>query len=303
MAKVLAVLASNRRKGWTAQLLERACKGAEKVDGVDVELIRLHDCDIRPCNACFDCIRLEARVCTLKDDMGGEGELYQKVKKANGIILEDPVFMWGSSALTHLFIERLYPFVLSGGLSGMPFGSISCASNQGFQYQAGQEIAKQTFSYGFIYLGAVPVHASYFGQGLQEAEALGEKLSMAAVKDHQEGRQTLTDQEKFRMYTQPFNVLRSYMENLTNGSMEFEDTMSQRTLRNHIFKREEAVGTLEKANEKIKAAFESVEQQEYEKARDALSQGSALWTKATWQEFLESEIIGVKQPDAYRPTD
>jgi len=303
VATVVTVLASARKKGWTAQLLERACKGAQKVKGVEVEFINLHDYEIRPCKACFTCIRSEDHVCTHKDDMGSEGELFNKVKKANGIILADPVFLWGSSALTHLFLERMYPFIWSGGINGMPFGSISCASNSGFQYQASQDIAKQVFNFGLRYLGAVPVHASYFEQGLEEAEKLGEKMAMAALKDQQEGRQTVTDREKFRMYSQPWNVFRSYMESLTNGSMEFEDSMPQRALKNGVFQREEALAVLEKANEKIREAFELVKRQEYEKAHDVLSDGSALWTEATWREFLELKVIGVKKPKAYRPID
>ncbi|HCU35268.1 MAG TPA: hypothetical protein DGT21_07325 [Armatimonadetes bacterium] len=37
-------------------------------------------------------------------------------------------------------------------------------------------------------------------------------------------------------------------------------------------------------------------------AARAMARATAHWTRATWIEFLEDDVIGVEQPPAYRPT-
>ncbi len=161
MAYVLALLASGRTKGFTASVLQAAINGAESVSDVEVELVHLHKYKFGPCTSCFNCIRDEKHNCTLPDAMGGKGELMAKVKRANGWIIADPVHCWGTSAQCHLFIERCYPFIWSGDLEGMPFASISCASNQGMQRLANANLCKWAFTFGLRYIGGLPVHTAY----------------------------------------------------------------------------------------------------------------------------------------------
>ena len=87
MAKVLALLASGRTKGFTAGLLHSAMAGARSVDGVEVEFVHLHKYEIKPCASCFSCIRNEEHTCAQHDAMGRDGELMGKVKQAHGWIL------------------------------------------------------------------------------------------------------------------------------------------------------------------------------------------------------------------------
>ncbi|MCC7261372.1 MAG: flavodoxin family protein [Candidatus Latescibacteria bacterium] len=120
MAYVLALLASGRKKGFTATLLQAAAAGAASVEGVEVEVVHLHQYRFGPCKSCFNCIRDPEHQCGQHDAMGGAGELMAKVRRAKGWILADPVHFWGPSAQAHLFIERCYPFLWSGALQGMP---------------------------------------------------------------------------------------------------------------------------------------------------------------------------------------
>lgn len=300
-ARLLAVQASPRKTGWTAQLLDAAVKGAGEVSGVEVDVVWLEDYTFRPCKSCFACIRSEAHRCVIADDMGEGGALFDKLASANSMIVACPVFMWGSSAMTRVFLERMYPFIWSGELSGMPFASISCASNSGFQYHASVDIARQVFNYSLRYMGCVPVHASYFDEGLEMAREKGSELAQAALADHRDGRSTLTDREKFTLYQEPWNVFESYVDNLTNGSKLPEDSMARKALEKKTFGRERALEMLTRADKKIQKAFELLDAGKDVEARDALSDGSALWTEATWREFLEEDVIGVTKPEAYRP--
>jgi len=98
-AKVLAVLTSGRKKGFTSGLLEKAIEGIENKN-VNVDFVWLPKFNIKPCIACFNCIRDDKHVCTINDDMGkkGEGELFKKVQQVNAIFIADPVYFWGATS-------------------------------------------------------------------------------------------------------------------------------------------------------------------------------------------------------------
>jgi len=299
MARVLALLASGRTKGFTGGLLEAAARGAEGVEDVEVERVHLHQYRFGPCRSCFSCIRSEAHECSQQDDMGGKGRLLAKLKTANGWLLADPVHMWGPSAQTHLFMERCYPFLWSGALCGMPFASISCASNQGMQRLANATVCKWAFCYGLRYVGGMPVHTAYLERAMREAEELGRQLGLAALRDGQ-GRTAFTDQERYLEYLdKPWSALEPYLQNLSNGTMEYSSSLVAEGLVN--FKRREAIELLEQASGVFQEALELYKAGRLEDACERLVSASALWTHATWKEFLEEEVIKTSAPQAYRP--
>jgi multimeric flavodoxin WrbA len=301
MARVLGLLMSGRRRGFTASLLEAASRGAEQVDGVQVEFIHVNRLDVSPCRSCFSCIRSETHDCAQKDAMGAAGELMAQIKAAHGWIIADPVHMWGPTATCHLFIERCYPFLWSGELSGMPFMSMSCASNQGMQRLANQFICKWGFAFGLRYVGGLPVHTTHMAKALQEAEELGTALGRAAVVDAAE-RVPVTDTQRFVDYLdKPWSALQPYLDNLTDGSMQYEGSLIEAGLT--TFKRAAAVELLEQAREPFVEALRLYAAGQQEQACDLLVRASALWTHATWKEFLEEEVIGSTVPEAYRPLE
>ncbi|MDP6775779.1 MAG: flavodoxin family protein [Candidatus Latescibacteria bacterium] len=299
MAYVLGLLASGRANGFTASLLRAAMAGAETVPGVEVEFVHLHQYKFGPCTSCFNCIRDSERGCTVDDDMGRDGELMAKVKRANGWILADPVHGWGTSAMSHLFIERCYPFTWSGELDGMPFASVSCASNQGMQRLANEELCKWAFTRGFRYIGGIPVHTVQIEQAREEAGELGRRLGEAATQDAS-GRGKYPDEEKFVDYLdKPWSALEPYLENLTSGTMAYKTSLIAEGLAS--FKRQEARDLLEASREPFLEALKLYGEGKAEEACDALVRASALWTHATWKEFLEEDVVKSGVPGAYRP--
>ena len=84
--KVVAIIGSPRKNGNTEQLAAHTLKAIAE-EGIETEIISLAGKDIRPCNACMACSKLEE--CSIKDDLP---PIYQKMKEADGIILASPVY-------------------------------------------------------------------------------------------------------------------------------------------------------------------------------------------------------------------
>jgi len=303
MARILALLMSGRRRGYTAGLWQTAIEGAETVEGIEVDAVHVHDYAFGPCRSCFACIRQPETYCVLDDDMGrrGQGELFQKVRQANALLIAEPVHTWGSCAQTHLFIERLYPLGWTGELSGIPALTISCASNQGMQHLAMEQLARWCFCSNFRYVGGLAAHVAYYEEARNRARYLGEKLAQAALQDAS-GRRLLSDEEKWRAYMdKPWNALCPYLENLTRGTMRAEESLIEYGLAQGTFRREEARRCLEEARGPMHQAVAAWRLRDDEAAQRHLLRASALWTRATWLEFLERDVIQAPQPPVYRP--
>ena len=102
---VLAVAGSPRKQGNSDLLCDRVLAGAESA-GSRVEKVYLHDCNIRPCNACETCLKGDSHRCVIDDDMG---PLYQKLEECDVLVIASPIYFLNLSAQTVLFLNRTYP--------------------------------------------------------------------------------------------------------------------------------------------------------------------------------------------------
>jgi len=299
---VLAVLCS-RKEGYTASVLSHALEGVKEVEGAELDVVRIHDFTIRPCNSCFACIKKPGSGCTLNDDMGkkGKGKLWVRTQQANGIIVADPVHMWSSSAGAHAFIERLYPYLWTGDMNGLPFMYFSCASNQGMQRFSAKEINRRMIPWGVRMIGPLDVHTAFLKKASVQARKLGKKLALAAKKDAESGRQAFKDEiEKFRYYQKTIlPALDIYIENLTQGTNTYEKSLFPLALKS--FENKEARTLLEKAAEQFKKALGFYHAGKTREAITAIVRTGDYWTNATWIEYLRDNVVGAEQPKAYRP--
>ncbi len=304
MATVLAVLTSGRRRGFTAQLLQRAVAAATAVDGVHVNLLHAHDFSFGPCVSCFACVRRPEGACVLDDDMGrgGGGALYRAIAGANALLIADPVHNWSPSATARLLIERCYPFLWTGALKGMPSATLSCASNQGMQRLARRELCKWLFGLRTRYVGGVAAHLAGFEQALQEAGGIGAAVARAALIDER-GRRAWDDPECFEHYVRhaPWDPLECYLENLTDGTFDAETSIMARASAAGSFGSPHARELLDRAQAELTQTLELHRAGDRIGAARSLADASAYWTHATWLEFLAEEVIGTQQPQAYRP--
>ena len=305
MAVLMIVQGSGRKKGYTATLMQKAVDSVKDIKGLEVEVYHLHDYTYGPCKSCFTCIRNVGGGCILNDDWGkkGEGILYKAFKRANGLLVVDPVHNWGITAAAHGFMERIYPTFFEGTPYGLPFASISCASNQGFQYEATVKYCRFAAGYGFKYIGGLPVHLAYFDKALAESGELAKKLAQAAIEDEKNGRKKPTDEELFQRYLgKPFDLLDGYIQNVTDNSFDYEDSIPVQSLKQEKFSNPDAVELLKKACEHLKAGMDLYNVNDRENAAKELAQVAKFWTNSTYNEY-GVDIVKANIPKAYRPLD
>jgi len=99
--KILAISCSPRKEGSNVVLLNEALRGA-KADGADVELYSVAGKNLQPCDGCWACTKTGK--CHIKDDI--QGELYDKMVAADGIIFGTPIYYYGMAAQAKIIIDR-----------------------------------------------------------------------------------------------------------------------------------------------------------------------------------------------------
>ena len=306
MAHIMAVQCSGRRKGYTATLMETAVERLRETENIEVEVFHLHDYKVGPCTSCFSCIRKIGSGCVLNDDWGkkGDGVLYRAFKRTNGLLMVDPVHTWGISAAAHTFMERIYPALWEGVPYGLPFASVSCASNQGFQYRATQDFCRMACGMGFRYIGGIPVHVVHYTKSRGDVSVLAAKLAEAALLDERGGRKKLTDQEIFSMYNGAiWDLVDGYLQNLTGNSFTYEDSIPAQAIRDGLISNPEALPLIEKVCSHLRAALDYYNSDNREDAARELALAAKFWTHGTYFQCCQNLTVDAKIPDTYRPLD
>jgi len=116
----LVVFNGSPRVGGNTDLLV-----ASVLKGIDrhlhrVDLFRLNEMNIRPCQNCGGCT--DTGVCVLKDQMQ---QVYPALRKADRVILASPIYFSGLSAQTKTMIDRCQPLWCEKYIHNMPLhGSV-----------------------------------------------------------------------------------------------------------------------------------------------------------------------------------
>lgn len=98
----MVIVLGSPRKGGNSETLARAvAEGLEKKGGT-VEYLRLNNLAIRPCQGCGGCDKTGA--CVIKDDMT---EIYEQIDRADRLLVVSPIYFYGLSAQTKIFIDRI----------------------------------------------------------------------------------------------------------------------------------------------------------------------------------------------------
>ena len=100
---ILILSGSPRKGGNTDLLVEAFAKGASQKHRVEV--VPVHDYKVNPCMGCNACFRNEANACVQKDDMS---LIYEKMSRADMLVIASPVYFYGLSAQLKAVIDRLH---------------------------------------------------------------------------------------------------------------------------------------------------------------------------------------------------
>lgn len=97
-AKVLALMGSPRKTGYTAKLLGALLREFPK--GTDIEIVHMYELNPTPCNACGYCKACNG--CSKKD----LEEFFKKFETADIIIFATPIYFMGVPAPMKALIDR-----------------------------------------------------------------------------------------------------------------------------------------------------------------------------------------------------
>ena len=138
MAKVVA-FSAGRPNGNTEIYIKTALMEIEKM-GIEVELIRLHECDIRPCKDCIRgiCFVKGPEGCIIKDDVGW---LWRKFMESDGYILGAPVWSLSPCGVVTDFRDRLFGPKMDAAGWELGGGVPEYAKEWGLKYRPGALIS------------------------------------------------------------------------------------------------------------------------------------------------------------------
>jgi multimeric flavodoxin WrbA len=100
MIRILGIVGSPRTGGNTELLVAEALRSAEE-SHAEIELVRLADKEIKPCDACGSCST--SKECKIRDNFQ---EIFDKMVKADGIILGSPVYFGSATPQIMALIHR-----------------------------------------------------------------------------------------------------------------------------------------------------------------------------------------------------
>ncbi len=176
--EILAICGSPRKGGNTETLAKTALEAAE-AEGAGTKFISLRGKKLKGCIACFKCAEKKDEKCHgTQDDFG---EIYEEIKKADGLILASPVYFAGPCSEIKAVIDRsgLVSKVNGNLLAGKAGGPIAAARRAG---------AVNTYTQLALFYpinGLILVGSTYWnvGFGMEPGESKGDDEGVETMKN------------------------------------------------------------------------------------------------------------------------
>lgn len=177
---ILGICGSPRKKA-TEFVLNKALSDLKEKE-FETKMFTVRGKRISPCMHCDYCIR--NKECIQKDDMD---EVYNLLKKADGIIIASPMYNGGVSAQIKAIMDRCR--ALGAEDVNTLRGKIGMSIAIGGDRAGGQELAIQQINTYYMLSGIIPVSGGPFGANL--GACLWSKDTLEGVKEDQYGFKTL----------------------------------------------------------------------------------------------------------------
>ncbi|MDD5288528.1 MAG: flavodoxin family protein [Dehalococcoidales bacterium] len=171
--KVLGIVCSARKGGNTEVLVNEALASAQEAQA-ETELISVVNKTIAPCDGCNSC--RQTHTCHIKDDMQ---PIYEKLEKADAIILGSPVYFGSVSAQAKAIMDRTYAFHMDRRLKGKVAAPILAVRRVG-----ASQTRNLLIGY-FMALGMIPVRGA-IGYGQEKGDVLkgvGAAPGLSAIEE------------------------------------------------------------------------------------------------------------------------
>lgn len=190
---VIGINSSARKDGNTAILLNKVLEELNK-EGIETELIQLAGQVIEPCKACWACGG-KANCVHQKDCFG---EVFEKMKNADGILLGSPVYSANVSANMQALLERAAVVGdMNPGLFTHKVGAAVAAARRGGALQAvdamnhfflNHEMFVAGSTYWNMAYGQMPGDVLKDQEGLETMKNLGQNMVylLKALESHRQ---------------------------------------------------------------------------------------------------------------------
>jgi multimeric flavodoxin WrbA len=183
---ILGICGSPRKQA-TEYVLSYALEDL-KEKGFETEFITVRSKNIAPCKHCDYC--LKKKECVKKDDMVN---IYELLKKADGIIMASPMYNGGISAQLKAVMDRCR--ALGAVDINTLRGKVGMSIAVGGDRSGGQELAIQQINTFYILNGIIPVSGGAFGANL--GPCLWSQDTLKGVKKDEYGFKSLKKTLKY----------------------------------------------------------------------------------------------------------
>jgi len=173
MQNVNIFIGSPRKRGNTTILSDLFVSGLDK-NKFEVKVYSLYDFEINPCVDCRVCKKNKLE-CILQDDMQ---ELYKIIENSDIFIIGTPIYWFGPTATTKLFVDRLRPYYTNKKLAGKKSAILLAAGSGISDCDLTVELFRRTFTTLEIgYLGDVSA------KGYDAGEVTSDSFALESVKE------------------------------------------------------------------------------------------------------------------------
>lgn len=180
--KVLGINGSARRDGNTAIMINKVFEELN-ASGIETELVQVGGSAIQPCKACWACDGKGN--CVHSTD--NFREIFEKMKRADGIILGSPVYCANVSANMQAVLERAAVVVdMNSGLMRHKVGAAVAAARRGGalntidamnRFFLVQEMYVVGSSYWSMAYGRLPGEVENDNEGMETMKSLGRNMA------------------------------------------------------------------------------------------------------------------------------
>lgn len=175
MIYIVGIVGSPRIGGNTEILVMEALKAAAE-EGVRVDLIRLADKEVKPCDACLSCRKTGE--CHIKDDFQ---EIFNKMLEADGVILASPVYFGSATPQIMALIDRAgYVSVAKGRVFENKVGGPLVVARR-----AGQNFTLAQLLFFFMHQGFIVPGSTYWNIafGREKGDVLRDEEGLNTVRN------------------------------------------------------------------------------------------------------------------------